>query len=419
MPPIAKMNGMRFRGIAVGGLLAWVAWAGACSSDKSGLTGVAGTTGSSGREGGTGEAGTVGGTPGDGGGGGTAGTAGAEGGVGGGGAIGGSGTGGRGGGAGATGGAGTGGSGSAGRGGGGGGGASGGTGGGAGAAGVGGAGGGAPVDEVESNDTTATANDFAAIAVGGRVSAAIGAAGDIDYFSITIPAGTGALYLTTFSSGVDTTCATANTTVSLINADGSTMLAINRDISSTQLCSHISYAPAPGTYFVRVNGNSSTAVFRYVLEVRAEVLPADAPETEPNDDGSPSIGDGMGTFEGNDFSAANANGPYSADTVIAGALTPVGDEDVFAIRNAGSTPAEVYLETFNGGFGSCINGLDTQIRIRDASGTVLAFDDDASTGRFCSFLPYVIPPTTTVYAHVIDFGDNTAAAAYWLHISFP
>jgi hypothetical protein len=31
----------------------------------------------------------------------------------------------------------------------------------------------------------------------------------------------------------------------------------------------------------------------------------------------------------------------------------------------------------------------------------------------------VIPPATTVYAHVIDFGDNTAAAAYSLHVSFP
>ena len=43
----------------------------------------------------------------------------------------------------------------------------------------------------------------------------------------------------------------------------------------------------------------------------------------------------------------------------------------------------------------------------------------AGTGRYCSFLAYVVPAGTTVYAHVIDFGDNTAAAAYSLHISFP
>ena len=371
-----------FRGIALGGLVAWVVCAGACSSDQSGLTGVAGTNGSSGH-GGTGasggDTGGIGATAGSGGavagsgGGGTAGTAGAT--------AGSSGSGG-------------------------------------GAAGTGGTGGGAPVDEVEPNDSIATANDFAAIAVGGRVSAAI-AAGDSDYFSVTVAAETTALYVTTFSSGVDITCASANTTLSLISADGTTVLAINTDISSKQLCSHISYVPAPGTYFVKVNGNSSTSVFRYVLAVRAEILSAGRPETEPNDDGTPEIGNGMGSFEGNDFSVANSHGSFGADTVITAAFTPVGDEDVFAIRNDGATPAEIYLETFNGGFGACADGLDTQIRIRDVTGVVLAFDDDASNGRFCSFLPYVIPPTTTVYAHVIDFGDNTTAAAYSLHISFP
>ena len=85
---------------------------------------------------------------------------------------------------------------------------------------------------------------------------------------------------------------------------------------ATQLCSHISYAPAPGTYFVRVNGNSATATFAYVLAVRAETLPAATPETEPNDDGTPVIGNGMGSFEGNDFAIANADGPFSADAVV-------------------------------------------------------------------------------------------------------
>ena len=197
------------------------------------------------------------------------------------------------------------------------------------------------------------------------------------------------------------------------------MLASNTNISATQLCSHISYAPTPGTYFVRVNANGATATFGYVLAVRAETIPAATAETEPNDDGTPSIGNGMDSFEGNDFAIATAGGPFSADALITGALMPTGDEDVFAISNTGADPAEVYLETFNGGFGACTSGLDTQIRIRDASGAVLAFSDDAGMNRFCTFLPYVIPAGTTVYAHVIDFGDNTTAAAYSLHVSFP
>jgi hypothetical protein len=295
----------------------------------------------------------------------------------------------------------------------------GGTGGMGGAAGAGGSGGGAAVTEVESNNTAATANDFAAIAVNGRVTAAIGTANDNDFFSLTIPAGTTALYITTFSTGVDTTCAAANTTLTLLAADSTTMLASNTNISATQLCSHISYAPSPGTYFVRVTPNSATATFNYVLAVRAEALPTATAETEPNEDGAPSIGNGMGSFEGNDFSIDTAGGPFSADALITGALMPTGDEDVFALHNPGADPAEVYLESFNGGFGACTGGLDTQIRIRDASGAVLAFGDDAGLNRFCSFLSYLIPAGTTVYAHVIDFGDNTTAAAYSLHVSFP
>ena len=245
---------------------------------------------------------------------------------------------------------------------------------------AGGTGGGAAVTEVESNNTTATANDFAAIAVNGRVTAAIGAAGDNDFFSLTIPAGTTALYITTFSSGVDTSCTTANTTLTLLAADGTTTLASSTNISATQLCSHISYAPTPGTYFVRVNANGA--------DVDVRLRPRGARRNHPHGDGRdrtqrrrhPAIGNGMASFEGNNFAIASAGGPFSADTLVTGAFTPAGDEDVFAISNTGASPAEVYLETFNGGFGACTSGLDTQIRIRDASGAVLAFGDDAGTG---------------------------------------
>ncbi len=381
------------RGLAIGGLIAWLACAGGCGDDPASSTGTAGTGGSSGSSGSAGDGGGAGTSTG-----GSGGTAG----------DGGGGTGGSGGVAGASGGA-TGGVG-------GGGGGGGGTGG---VAGAGGTGGGAAVTEVESNNTAATANDFAAIAVNGRVTAAIGSAGDSDFFSLTIPAGTTALYITTFSSGVDTACTTANTTLTLYAADSTTMLASSTNISATQLCSHISYAPAPGTYFVRVNANSGTATFGYVLAVRTDTLPAATAETEPNDDGMPEIGNGVDSFPGNDFAIATAGGPFSADALITGALMPTGDEDVFAISNTGADPVEVYLETFNGAFGACTGGLDTQIRIRDASKAVLAFSDDANMNRFCSFLAYVIPAGTTVYAHVIDFGDNTTAAAYSLHISFP
>ncbi len=379
-----RFSARGLRGGAVGGLLSLFACAGACGGDdggsgKGGAGGHGGSGGDAGTTGTGGAAGTGGGAAG------TGGTAGSSGTTGAGGTTGGAGTGGA-----------------------------------AGTAGTGGTGGGSAVDEIEPNGTADTANDFFAVAVNGRVSAAIGAAGDADYFAITVPSTASAMYITTFSSGVDTTCANANTTATLFAADGTTQVESSTNISATQLCSHISRVPDGATkFFVRITANSASSTFAYVLAVRFETLPAATLEIEPNDDGTPSVGNGTNSAEGNDFSAASANGPFAADTFVSAAFSPAGDEDVFAIRNDGANPAEVYLETFNGGFGLCNGNVDTQIRIRDASGAVLAFDDDATLGRFCSFLPYIIPPATTVYAHVIDFGDNTAVPTYSLHISFP
>ena len=141
-----------------------------------------------------------------------------------------------------------------------------------------------------------------------------------------------------------------------------------------------------------MNANGATSTFGYVLAVRAEAIPAATPETEPNDDGTPFDRQRHGQLRGQQLLPSPPRAAPSAPTRWSRARSaPTGDEDVFAISNTGAGPAEVYLETFNGGFGACTTGLDTQIRIRDASGAVLAFADDAGTGRFCSFLPYVIP----------------------------
>jgi len=163
----------------------------------------------------------------------------------------------------------------------------------------------------------------------------------------------------------------------------------------------------------------AVAGFDYVLSIRAKAVPATpVAETEPNDDGTPSVGNGTGNYQGGDFLASAANGPYSADTVITAALTPAGDEDGFAITNTGTSPVQVNLETFGSTYGTCAANSDTQLRIRDAAGAVLAFDDDGSDAG-CSFVPYVIPAGGTVYAHVIEYGDNATIAAYSLYVSFP
>jgi len=384
-----------------GGALAGAGTGGAtgAAGGTTGVGGSAGMAGTSSTAGTAGLGGATGGSGGRGGGGGTAGAGGIAGAIGEGGIMGAAGTGGSGGTGGGTGGASS---------------AT------AGSTGTGGTGGVVAVNEIEPNDTPATANSFTPIAVNSRVRAAIGSPGDVDYFAIFVPLGIKAIYITTFSDGVDTTCAGADTNATLFLPDGVTQIKTNDNMSATQLCSHIAVVLDGGrTLFVRVTASSPSSTFAYVLGVRFETLTAAVPETEPNEDGSPSVGNGTSTAEGNDFSIANANGPFTADTVINGAFNPAGDEDVFAIRNDGSSPAEVNLGIHYGGFGVCADNLDTQIRIRDASGTVLAFDDDAGTSGRCSFLSYVIPPATTVYAHVIDSGDDTAQTSYNLHVSFP
>jgi cysteine-rich repeat protein len=143
-----------------------------------------------------------------------------------------------------------------------------------------------------------------------------------------------------------------------------------------------------------------------------EVTPVD--EVEPNDDDSPSVG-GVGT-EGNDFSVVNANGPYTRDTVVRGALGVVGDEDVFALHNTGPATT-VDLSTGTAFLGDCTENTDTVLTVRSAAGAALAQNDDAK--GVCSRLTAVpIPAGGTVYVHVSEHDDHAAIPAYVLGINF-
>lgn len=142
-------------------------------------------------------------------------------------------------------------------------------------------------------------------------------------------------------------------------------------------------------------------------------------EVEPNEDGTPEPG---GNIQGNDFDASNANGPFSEDVVISAAVTPLGDEDVFEIRNQGAFAASVRLDVYSPDLGigvACGDAIDTQLHVRAADGTQLASNDDRSaSGDACSGLDILIAAGDSVYAHVLDFGDNTAIPGYLLRASF-
>ena len=88
--------------------------------------------------------------------------------------------------------------------------------------------------------------------------------------------------------------------------------------------------------------------------------------------------------------------PFTTTSMVQAAISPAGDEDVFAIRNPGGTPATVDLITFENLDGSCPI-VDTVVHVRDAFGISLGFDNDEGAG-LCSKLTYAVPAATTVYA---------------------
>jgi len=113
-----------------------------------------------------------------------------------------------------------------------------------------------------------------------------------------------------------------------------------------------------------------------------------------------------------------ANGPYSADVILRASFGVAGDEDVFAVRNTSTTASmTVRFETYSGDeFGNCDSSHDTVINLRNALGTLLDQDDDDGIS-LCSLLDYVIPPSTTIYVHMVEYGDNTASN-YFLKVDF-
>jgi cysteine-rich repeat protein len=145
-------------------------------------------------------------------------------------------------------------------------------------------------------------------------------------------------------------------------------------------------------------------------------------EKEPNEDGTPSTG-GTGT-NGNDFGTANpdANGAFTRSTTIRAALSPVGDEDIFLIRNTSTLPQVVTLETWNAALGvgvPCNTTIDTVINVRNSAGVSLAVNDDRVEGvETCSTLLYVLQPGASAYAQVTAYNDNAAIAGYVLDLAF-
>lgn len=126
-------------------------------------------------------------------------------------------------------------------------------------------------------------------------------------------------------------------------------------------------------------------------------------ETEPNDDGAV-------TLEEDDFLATAATGPFTVDTLIAGAVAN-GDQDAYAVFALETTTLTVSLHA-GVAMGTC--GNYTGVRMREEGGAVL-YDLPRTSGSGCPLQTFEIEGGRTVYIEV-HIGDRSEG--YLLGLDF-
>lgn len=119
-------------------------------------------------------------------------------------------------------------------------------------------------DEVESNELTTQASAYP----GSPYFAAIDPEGDIDVFSVVVASPGSFMSASTFDMG-DGACALRlqDSFVEILNPAGTTVIASDNDSGDGTCARAVAAGLAPGTYFVRVSGGSSTPVFPYSLGI--------------------------------------------------------------------------------------------------------------------------------------------------------
>lgn len=126
-------------------------------------------------------------------------------------------------------------------------------------------------------------------------------------------------------------------------------------------------------------------------------------ETEPNDDGTPEA-------DVDDFLASAANGPLTADALVAGDIG-TGDQDAWSLTTAADVTVEISIHG-RAGIGTCDTGVD--VRVREASGAVLfAVGDGSITG--CPRQRLGLQAGRTVY---VEAYAGSGGGSYLLAVDF-
>ncbi|MBK8096904.1 MAG: DVUA0089 family protein [Planctomycetes bacterium] len=220
--------------------------------------------------------------------------------------------------------------------------------------------------EVEPNDSQATAN---ATACGVHVEAAIGVAGDQDWYTFTLAQP--ALVTAVINPGPDG--ANTDTIVSMFDSAGA-MLGQNDDENRVWL-SVLQLDLAAGTYAVRVRHFGAAGTGTYSLDLQCG--PAGGGLVDVQEASEPNGPIGNGT------PSTIACGQRGVGTL------GTGDSDWWTFTLA--TRALIRAETGIGLSGT--SSLDTILYVRDQAGAQLAFDDDSAPGNWSMILMVLSPGT--------------------------
>jgi cysteine-rich repeat protein len=271
--------------------------------------------------------------------------------------------------------------------------------------------------EVEFNDDITAANDFAALAIAGKVTGIIAPTTEKDVFKVTIPAGFQAtITAETLEVAGGPTCVsnTLDTFLTLYNSAG-TVLVTDED-TGAGFCSLLSRGGLEaGDYFVEVRRSTAgAATFPYALHLTVALTQCGNGLLETGEqceDGNTVNGDGCSSqckleprpeTEPNN-SCATASGPHvlPPNVLVGGSIAPAADADYYAFTL--TSHADVRVETFDAtGLGSCVT-VDTKVQAFNSACVALGAADDESGINSCSLLD----PTSATQAFMRHLAPGT------------
>ena len=263
------------------------------------------------------------------------------------------------------------------------------------------------VPEIEPNDTSATATP---LTIGRQAFGAIDLAADNDFYAITLTSAQDVRAMTNpgriNAAGV-VTAACGDTILSLIAADGVTVLASNDDFTGRNLYSQVTVGNlAAGTYYLKVIRFGNVVTGAYTLDCYStppgDLVPlaALAPVSEGAEPNDPRVASGVATASAR-FTRNSGNASLGAGATSF--VDPTADYDFYAFTvGVGQTGSHTLSTVQTPTLAPAPQCVDTVIFLVDSANTVLASNDDF-TGLY-SQLTFNIATPGTYYAVVKCYG---------------